>query len=95
VSRNQKDFTKFPQLNDALKLLPAEQAVIDGEITALDSSGKSSFQLLQAYEIGEQRPPLVYYGFDLLFLKGADLRKQPLTERRTQLEKLLRNKTCG
>jgi bifunctional non-homologous end joining protein LigD len=57
VSRNQKDFTKFPQLNDALKLLPAKQAVVDGEITALDSNGKSSFQLLQAYEIGEQRPP--------------------------------------
>jgi bifunctional non-homologous end joining protein LigD len=90
VSRNQKDFTKFPQLNDALKLLPAEEAVIDGEITALDSIGKSSFQLLQAYEIGEQRPPLVYYAFDLLFLEGADLRKQPLTERRRQLEKILK-----
>ena len=90
VSRNQKDFTKFPQLNDALKLLNAGQVVIDGEITALDSSGKSSFQLLQAYEIGEQRPPLVYYGFDLLFLEGADLRKKPLVERRRQLEKLLR-----
>jgi bifunctional non-homologous end joining protein LigD len=90
VSRNQKDFTKFPRLNDALKLLSAEQAVIDGEITALDPKGKSSFQLLQAYEIGEQRPPLVYYAFDLLFLGGADLRKQPLTERRRQLEKLLK-----
>jgi bifunctional non-homologous end joining protein LigD len=90
VSRNQKDFTKFPQLNDALKLLPAEEAVIDGEITALDSIGKSSFQLLQAYEIGEQRPPLVYYAFDLLFLEAADLRKQPLTERRRQLEKILK-----
>jgi bifunctional non-homologous end joining protein LigD len=46
VSRNQKDFTIFLQLKDALKLLPAEQAVIDGEITALDSNGKPSFQLL-------------------------------------------------
>ena len=44
----------------------------------------SSFQLLQAYEIGEQRPPLVYYAFDVLFLEGADLRKQPLTEGRKQ-----------
>jgi bifunctional non-homologous end joining protein LigD len=45
VSRNQKDFTKFPQLNDALKLLPPEQAVIDGEITALARMGSllSSF----------------------------------------------------
>jgi bifunctional non-homologous end joining protein LigD len=66
------------------------QAVIDGETTALDSNGKSSFQLLQAYEIGEQRPPLVYYAFDLLFLEGADLRKKPLVERRKQLEELLK-----
>jgi len=71
-------------------LLPASQVIVDGEITALDSKGKSSFQLLQAYEIGEQRPPLVYYAFDLLFLEGADLRKQPLVERRKRLEKLLR-----
>ena len=90
VSRNQKDFTKFPELKAALKSLSAEQFIIDGEIAALDPKGGSSFQLLQAYEIGEQRPPLVYYAFDLLFLEGADLRKQPLFERRRQLEKLLK-----
>ena len=47
--------------------------------------GRSSFQLLQAYEIGEQSPPLIFYAFDLLFLDGADLRKQPLVERRKRL----------
>ena len=71
VSRNQKAFN-YPELLDALKLLPAEHFVIDGEIAALDPKGRSSFQLLQAYEIGKQRPPLVYYAFDLLFLEGAD-----------------------
>jgi bifunctional non-homologous end joining protein LigD len=49
-----------------------------------------SLSLLQAYEIGEQRPQLVYYAFDLHFLKGADLLKRPLTERRRQLEKILK-----
>ena len=70
--------------------MPAERFIIDGEIASLDPKGRSSFQLLQAYEIGEQRPPLVYYAFDLLFLDGSDLRKQPLAERRRQLEKLLK-----
>jgi bifunctional non-homologous end joining protein LigD len=60
IFRNQKQFTKFPQLNDALKSLPAENSVIDGEIAALDQEGRPSFQLLQAYEVGEERPPLVY-----------------------------------
>ena len=41
--------------------------IIDVEIAALDSEGKSSFQLLQSYGIGK-RTPLVYYAFDLLNL---------------------------
>ena len=49
VSRNQKAFN-YPELLDALKSLRAEHFVIDGEITALDPKGRSSFQLLQAYE---------------------------------------------
>jgi bifunctional non-homologous end joining protein LigD len=75
VSRNQKDFSKFPELNDALKALPSERFIIDGEIVALDPKGRSSFQLLQGYEMGEQRPLLVYYAFDLLCLEGTDLRR--------------------
>ena len=82
VSCNQKAFN-YPELLDALKLVPAEHFVIDGEIAALDPKGRSSFQLLQAYEIDKQRPLPVYYAFDLLSLEGADLRKQPLIERRS------------
>jgi bifunctional non-homologous end joining protein LigD len=68
VSRNQKDFS-YPQLIDALKSLPADQVVLDGEIVALDEKGRSSFQLLQVFKSSEQRVPLVYYAFDLLFLE--------------------------
>src|ERR1700719_403020 len=32
--------------------------VLDGEIVALDAQGRSSFQLLQAYDIGQERPPI-------------------------------------
>jgi len=62
---------------------------IDGEITALDENGKSSFQLLQSFGTGKQIP-LVYHAFDLLFLDGTDLRSRPLIERRKLLAKLLR-----
>jgi bifunctional non-homologous end joining protein LigD len=64
LSRNRTIFNDdYPHLIDALKLLPAENVIIDGEIAALDSEGRSSFQLLQSYGIGKQTP-LVYCAFD-------------------------------
>ena len=45
ISRNKKAFD-YPQLLDALKLLPAGHFILDGEIAALDEKGRSSFQLL-------------------------------------------------
>jgi bifunctional non-homologous end joining protein LigD len=89
VSRNQVVF-KYPQLANALKSLLVQNVIIDGEIAALDDEGRSSFQLLQGYGSGEQGPPLIYYAFDLLSLEGTDVRKQPLTERRKLLAKLLK-----
>jgi bifunctional non-homologous end joining protein LigD len=89
ISRNRTNFDKdYPQLIDALKSLTAKQATIDGEITALDEQGRSSFQLLQSYG-SSQQTPLVYYAFDLLSLEGTDLRSRPLIERRNVLAKLL------
>ena len=90
VSRNQIDFgNDYPQLIDSLKLLTVKRVVIDGEIAALDSKGKTSFQLLQSYGTGK-RIPLVYYAFDLLTLEGTDLRSRPLIERRKLLAKVLK-----
>lgn len=57
ISRNSKEFN-YPQLLDALKLLPANHVVLDGEIVALDEKGRSSFQLLQMFKSSEQRVPL-------------------------------------
>jgi hypothetical protein len=88
VSRNQVGF-KYPELINVLKLLSAQNIVIDGEIAALDQNGKASFQLLQGYGRGKQGPPLIYYAFDLLSLNGTDLRNRPLIERRKALAKLL------
>jgi bifunctional non-homologous end joining protein LigD len=91
LSRNAKDLThKFPEIAEAVAALALGRAVLDGEIVALDPEGRSSFQLLQAYELGEERPPICYYVFDLLHLEGRDLRNQSLVERKSQLESLLR-----
>jgi bifunctional non-homologous end joining protein LigD len=90
ISRNNKDFSrKFPALRDAVLALPVRDAILDGEIVAQDPRGRSSFQLLQAYDLGQEKPPLFYYVFDLLRLDGEDLRGLPLTERRRRLEALL------
>ena len=66
-------------------MLPAKEAIIDGEITAHDDKGKSSFQLLQSNGSNKEIP-VVYYAFDLISLEGTGLRHRPLTECRVQSE---------
>jgi bifunctional non-homologous end joining protein LigD len=90
ISRNRKSFNdNYPVLIDSLKSLKSKSCIIDGEITALDENGRSSFQLLQGYGKAKHTP-LVYYAFDLLSLDSADLRSRPLIERRKLLAKLLK-----
>lgn len=92
LSSNARDFSaRFPEIAEALVNLPAQTAALDGEIVALDDAGRSSFQLLQALETGGDRPPLVFYIFDLLHHNGADLLGKPLSERRKKLSILLRD----
>ena len=88
VSRNKKAFD-YPQLLAALKKLPADSVILDGEIAALDEIGRSSFQLLQLFK-KSGNVPLVYYIFDLLSLEGKDLRDQPLSARRKALANVLK-----
>jgi len=92
LSRNNKDFAgRFPEVVEAIAALDVADAVIDGEIVALDEKGRSSFQLLQAYDLGQKRPPIFFYAFDLLQLNGRDLQALPLNERKAELEKLLKD----
>ena len=91
LSRNEKDFAeRFPEIADAVAELAIDDAILDGEIVALDAKGRSSFQRLQGIENGD-RPPLHYYVFDLLQLDGKSLRDEPLTTRKARLETLLKN----
>ena len=90
ISRNRKSFNDdYPILVDSLKSLKTKSFTIDGEITALDQKGRSSFQLLQRYGKAKHTP-LVYYAFDLLSLDSTDLRSRPLIERRKLLAKLFK-----
>jgi bifunctional non-homologous end joining protein LigD len=92
LSRNEKDFgAKFPEIMESIADLNATDAMLDGEIVALDEKGRSSFQLLQAYEMGQKRPPIFFYAFDLLQLEGQDLKMLPLSERKSKLQKLLKD----
>jgi bifunctional non-homologous end joining protein LigD len=90
-SRNEKSFNlKFPEIARAVTKLKIKEAIIDGEIAAVDEGGKSSFQLLQAYDLDEVAPPILFFAFDLLRLNGKDLRRLTVLERKAQLEKLLK-----
>jgi bifunctional non-homologous end joining protein LigD len=93
ISRTGKELTsKFPQIAQGVKGLPNAELMLDGEIVALDPQGRSSFQLLQSSEMaGRNKPPIVYYVFDLLNLDGKDLEQLPLSQRKTLAESLVSN----
>ena len=79
------DYTsKYPQIAEALKWLKLKEAVLDGEVVALNESGKANFQELQNSRL--TKLPIIFYLFDLLHLRGHDLLDVPLSERRRQLE---------
>jgi DNA ligase D-like protein (predicted ligase) len=83
MSRNGNDFSaRFPSLAKALSKLPGD-TVVDGEIVALDETGRPSFNVLQNYNRADT--PLQFYVFDLLHLAGKNLRDRPLDDRRQLL----------
>jgi bifunctional non-homologous end joining protein LigD len=87
-SRNGNDLTErfrviAKELPNALR---SPDAVVDGEVCALDEQGRPSFSAMQQ---GKPGTPLVYEVFDLLELDGESVVDLPLTERRERLEALL------
>lgn len=84
ASRNLKNITaQFPTVASAAARLNAKQAVIDGEIVAVDRHGRPSFQAL--HHSATSGVSLVFYAFDLLHLDGKDLMRMPLDDRRAAL----------
>jgi bifunctional non-homologous end joining protein LigD len=89
-SRNRKPLTSdYPEAVAALRSLDCTNAVLDGEIVALDAEGRSRFQLLQGRDLPGSRPTIVYYVFDLLHLDGRSLLDRPLEERQQKLAELV------
>jgi DNA ligase D-like protein (predicted ligase) len=77
---------RFPRVAEALTKLPAS-TVIDGEVCALDASGRTDFNLLQNFRSAEAQ--IHYFAFDILVLKGKSLIKVPLSKRRALLADVL------
>jgi bifunctional non-homologous end joining protein LigD len=101
VSRNQIEMTaQYPELATAGKQVDARQAILDGEIVALDQDGMPRFQLLQP-RVGRKsglqalrgKGEIVYFVFDLLYCDGYDLTRCPVVERKLALEQILRPAT--
>ncbi|MBI2159349.1 MAG: DNA ligase D [Candidatus Rokubacteria bacterium] len=82
---------RYPEIALALRALPLDRFVLDGEIVALDETGRSSFQRLQArmnltraadIERARASVPVTGIFFDALALDGRDLRRLPLEARK-------------
>jgi bifunctional non-homologous end joining protein LigD len=87
-TRKGLDWTpKFRAIAKDAAALP--NAIIDGEVVALDANGAPDFAALQAALSEQKSDDLIFFAFDLLFENGGDLRKLPLSERKTCLEELL------
>jgi bifunctional non-homologous end joining protein LigD len=90
-TRRAHDWTdRFRPIADAIAKLAARECVVDGEACAVDEAGRPSFGLLQEWLAGNtERAGIGYAAFDLLWLDGRDLRREPIEVRRELLEKLL------
>jgi bifunctional non-homologous end joining protein LigD len=87
-SRNNISFNRqFASVVRSLESISAD-AVLDGELVALDENGRSYFQLLQNH-LHNGQGNITYFIFDLLYLNGRDLRGLPLLARKDLLRDLL------
>ena len=85
LSRNDLDRTvTFADIAAAVGQLQDRTLVLDGEVVALDSKGVSRFQLLQRGDIAQR-----FAVFDCVYRNGRDLRSEPLSRRRHELEAAL------
>jgi bifunctional non-homologous end joining protein LigD len=101
-TRNRQDAARyFPDLAGRAAWIDAREAIVDGEVVALDDEGRPQFSLLQdrtgirtGRAPGSKRPgkpaPVVFQAFDLLHLDGRSLLDVPLDERKRLLRSRLR-----
>jgi bifunctional non-homologous end joining protein LigD len=91
LTRNLKDgATYFPRLLNTPSWIDAREAIVDGEVVALDEAGRPDFGLLQMRLGDAGARDLVYQVFDLLYLDGRSLLQVPLEDRKRLLQSVLR-----
>jgi len=101
VSRNHNDLThRYPELQVLPNFLKAKNAILDGEVVAVDEQGRPSFSLMQQRtgirQHGRQAAPrrdlpIFYYVFDVIYLDGYDLRRVKLEDRKRALRDVLKD----
>ncbi len=96
-SRHLRDITaSVPEIVEAVRRLPAQRLIVEGEAVALDADGRPvPFQVFMRrfgrrknIEEARKQMPLVPFFFDLLYLEG-DLTREPLEKRRELLRRLV------
>ena len=97
-TRNLADITeRVPEVVDAVRTLPAQALVLDGEVIALREDGRPHpFQVTMSRfgtkgKVEEQRAslPLSSFFFDCVHLDGEDLLDRPARERLRELDEAL------
>lgn len=87
-SRRGNLFTnQFPNIVRACEQLPLG-TLLDGEVVAMDSNGRVSFNLLQHHRSKAQA--LLFYGFDTLLYRSQSLLNEPLSARREILREVFK-----
>ena len=87
-TRRGNDWTKrFKKVaHDAWRIKAS--AVVDGEIVVPAADGTTDFSVLQN-ELKGRSTSIVLVAFDLLYLNGRDIRKEPLVRRKAELKKII------
>ncbi len=89
-TRRGNDWTdRFAATADAIRELNLGQAILDGELVAVNDDGVSDFQKLQNWLQRGEQGKLLYYVFDLPYFAGYDLRKSPLIDRKELLARVI------
>src|SRR5689334_17932476 len=99
LTRNGNDYTAvFPEIAKAVKALPCDDCIIDGEVVVLDDKGVPSFSRLQKrgrlsspLEIARAAVeyPATFYTFDLIAYEDFDVRPLPLLRRKELLKEFV------
>ena len=95
LNRGSRDITPgFPELSGLPKQVKADRVILDGELVCLDTLGHPSYSRLQQRlrrpeGIKATRNPVHFIAFDLLYMDGRSVMREPLHRRKNFLHDLL------